>query len=63
MDVHTIKREIDTLSKDEKSTLLTEVMPALCRELFGDKVCRDRMMEVFGIDCVEELEKRLEGAV
>ena len=63
MNAYTIKKEIDHLSKDEITSLLTEVMPALCRELMGEEQCRNHMMEVFGIDCVEELEKRFEAAV
>jgi len=60
MDATTIKKEIDNLSKDEKIKILTEVMPVLCRELLGDESCKDKIIEVFGIDCVEELDKRLE---
>jgi hypothetical protein len=60
MDVATIKKEIDSLSKDEKSRILTEVIPALCREFLGDEACKGRVMEAFGIDCVEELEAKLE---
>lgn len=63
MDMETIKKEIEKLSKDDKSILLTEVMPVLCRELLGDEACRDRMKEVFGIDCVRELSQRFETAV
>ncbi len=63
MDAQTIKGEIDKLSKEDKMTLLIEVMPALCRELLGDEGCRVRAMEVFGIDCLEELEKRFETAI
>jgi hypothetical protein len=63
MDAKTIKGEIETLSREDKTTLLVEVMPALCRELLGDEGCRARMMEVFGIDCLEELQKRFEGAI
>jgi hypothetical protein len=63
MDAQTIKGEIDRLSRDEKTTLLIDVMPALCREVLGDEGCRVRMMEVFGIDCLEELEKRFETAI
>jgi len=63
MDMSTIKKEIEKLSKDNKSILLTEVMPALCRELLGDETCRDRIKEVFGIDCVRELSQRFETAV
>jgi hypothetical protein len=63
MDMETIKRGIEKLPREDKSILLTEVMPALCRELLGDEACRDRMKEVFGIDCVEELDKRFEMAV
>ena len=60
MDVATIKKEIESLSKDEKNRILTEVMPALCRELLGDEACKGKVMEVLGIDCVEELEAKLE---
>jgi len=63
MDAASIKREIEKLSKEEKTTLLIEVMPALCRDLLGDEGCRVRMMELFGIDCLEELEKRFETAI
>ena len=63
MDAQTIKGEIDRLSRDEKTTLLIDVMPALCRQVLGDEGCRVRMMEVFGIDCLEELEKRFETAI
>ena len=63
MDAQMIKREIEKLPKEEKTTLLIEVMPALCRELMGDEACRVRMMEIFGIDCLEELEKRFETAI
>ena len=63
MDVETIKKKIENLPREDKSILLTEIMPALCRELLGEEACRDRMKEVFGIDCVEELDKRFETAV
>lgn len=63
MDMETIKKEIEKLSKDNKSILLTDVMPTLCRELLGDEACRDRMKEVFDIDCVRELSQRFETAV
>jgi hypothetical protein len=63
MDVQTIKGEIEKLSGDEKTTLLIDVMPVLCREVLGEEGCRVRMMDVFGIDCLEELEKRFETAI
>ena len=63
MDVASIKREIEKLSKEEKTSLLVEMMPALCRDLLGDEGCRVRMMGVFGIDCLKELEKRFETAI
>jgi hypothetical protein len=63
MEVETIKGEIENLSKEDKTALLIEVMPALCQELLGDEGCRIYMMEVFGIDCLEELEKRFETAI
>ena len=63
MDAQTIKKEIDRLPRDEKTTLLVDVMPVLCREVLGDEGCRIRVMEAFGIDCLEELEKRFETAI
>jgi len=60
MDVATIKKEILDLSKDEKTKILTEVMPALCREVLGDEACKRTVKAVFGIDCVKELEDKLE---
>lgn len=63
MDMETIRKEIEKLPREDKSILLTEVMPALCRELLGDDACKDRMKEVFGIDSVEELDKWFETGV
>ena len=63
MDVQMIKGEIEKLSRDEKTTLLIDVMPVLCREVLGEEGCRVRMMDVFGIDCLKELEKRFETAI
>ena len=63
MDMETIRKEIEKLPREDQSILLTEVMHALCRELLGDEACRNRMKEVFGIDCLEELEKRFETAI
>jgi hypothetical protein len=42
MDAASIKREIEKLSEEEKTILLVEMMPALCRELLGDEGCRVR---------------------
>jgi hypothetical protein len=63
MNPHEIKKEIEKLSKQDQATVLIEVMPALCRELLGDEGCKARMMELFGINCLEELEKRLETVI
>lgn len=63
MDPQEISREIEKLSNQDKTTVLLEVMPGLCRELLGDEGCKTRMMELFGINCVEELEKRLETVI
>jgi glutamine amidotransferase len=60
MDGAAIRKEILDLSKDEKTRILTEVMPALCRELLGDEACKRTVKEAFGIDCVKELEDKLE---
>jgi hypothetical protein len=59
MDVASIRKEILDLSKDEKTKILAEVMPALCRELLGDEACKRTVKEIFGIDFVKELEDKL----
>lgn len=63
MDVEGIKREIGKLPKSDRSVLITEVMVAFCREIFGDEACRDQLKELFGIDCLEKLDKRLETGI
>ena len=60
MDVKIIEREIEGLPTLERSLLITQVMFDLGRELLGEDACRDRLRELFGIDCLEKLEKRLE---
>jgi hypothetical protein len=60
MDVKAIEKEIEQLPTSERSLLITQVMFDLCQELLGEDACRDQLEELFGIDCVEELEKRLE---
>ncbi len=60
MDVKTIEMEIEGLSTLERSLLITQVMFDLCEELLGEEACRDQLRELFGIDCLEKLEKRLE---
>ena len=60
MDVKTIEREIGGLPTLERSLLVTQVMFDLCEELLGEDACRDQLRELFGIDCMEKLEKRLE---
>ena len=63
MDVKTIEMEIEQLPTSERSLLITQVMFDLCQELLGADVCRDQLRELFGIDCLEKLEKRLETGV
>ena len=60
MDVKTIEREIEGLPTLKRSLLITQVMFDLCEELLGEDACRDRLRELFGINCLEKLEKRLE---
>jgi len=60
VDVKTIEREIGGLPTLERSLLVTQVMFDLCEELLGEDACRDQLRELFGIDCMEKLEKRLE---
>lgn len=63
MDVKAIEREIERLPTSERSLLITQVMFDLCEELLGENACRDQLRELFGIYCLEKLEKRLETGV
>lgn len=60
MDGKTIETEIEGLPTLERSLLITQFMFDLCEELLGEDACRDQLRELFGIDCLEKLEKRLE---
>jgi hypothetical protein len=60
VDGKTIETEIEGLPTLERSLLITQVMLELCEELLGEDACRDQLRELFGIDCLEKLEKRLE---
>jgi hypothetical protein len=60
MNVKAIEMEIEQLPTSERSLLITQIMFDLCQELLSEDACRDQLRELFGIDCVEELEKRLE---
>ena len=63
MDVKRIEKEIAQLPTSERSLLITQVMFDLCQELLGEDACRDQLRELFGIGCLEKLEKRLETGV
>ena len=63
MNVKAIEMEIEQLPTSERSLLITQVMFGLCQELLGEDACRDQLRELFGIDCLEKLEKRLETGV
>ena len=56
----TIEREIEGLPKLERSLLITQVMFDLCQKLLGEDACRAQLRELFGIDCLKRLEKKLE---
>jgi len=58
-----LKQEIENFSKEEKTEFFNEVVPSLCKELLGDEACREKVKEIFGIDCIKELEKRFEAAI
>ena len=63
MNVKAIEMEIEQLPTSERSLLITQVMFDLCQELLGEDACRDQLRELFGIGCLEKLEKRLETGV
>jgi hypothetical protein len=63
VDGKTIEEEIKGLPTLERSLLITQVMFDFCEELSGEDACRDRLRELFGIDCLEKLEKRLETGI
>jgi hypothetical protein len=63
VDVKTIEREIEQLPKFERSLLITQVMFDLCRECLGEDASRDQLEELFGIDCLEKLDKRLKTGI
>jgi hypothetical protein len=63
MNVKAIEMEIEQLPTSERSLLITQVMFDLCQELLGEDACRGQLRELFGIDCLEKLEKRLETGV
>jgi hypothetical protein len=62
LDMEMIEGEIEKLPESNKGILLTEVMSDLCPEIL-DEACRDQLKELFGIDCLEKLEKRLKTGV
>ena len=57
-----IEGEIEKLPESNKCILPTEVMSDVCREIL-DEACRDQLRELFEIDCLEKLEKRLKTGV
>ncbi len=62
IDMKIIEGEIEKLPESNKGILLTEVMSDLFPEIL-DEACRDQLEELFGIDCLEKLEKRLKTGV
>jgi hypothetical protein len=60
VDVKTIERGIEGLPTAKRSLLITRVMFDFCQEVLGEAACRDQLRELFGVDCLEKLEKRLE---
>lgn len=62
MEVEDIGRENEKLPESNKYILPTEVMPDVCREIL-DEAGRDQLRELFEIDCLEKLEKRLKTGV
>jgi hypothetical protein len=60
VDGKTIAREIEGLPTLERSLLITQIMFDFCEELLGEDACREQLRELFDIDCLEQLEKRLE---
>ena len=60
VDVKNIERELEGLPTLERSILITEFMFGPCQELLSEDACRDQLRELFGIDCLEKLGKRLE---
>ncbi len=60
VDGKTIEKKIEGLPTLERSVLITQVMFDFCEELLGEDACRDRLRELFGMDCLEKLKKRLE---
>lgn len=63
MDVKDIEREIEKLPKSDRSALITEVMLDLCQEVLGEAACRDQWRELFGIECLKKLDKRLKTGI
>ena len=55
-----IEREIEGLPTLERSILITQLMFEPCQEILIEDACRDQLRELFGIDCLEKLGKRLE---
>jgi len=60
--VKMIEGEVETLFESNKGILLTKVMADGCREIL-DEACRYQLKELFGIDCLDKLEKRLKTGV
>ena len=59
VDGKTIEREIEGLLTSERSLFITQVIFEFCEELLGEDACREQLRELFDIDCLEQLEKRL----
>lgn len=63
MSLKAIEREIERLPASERSLLITQVIFDLCQDLLGEDGCRDQLRRLFGIECLEKLQKRLETGV
>jgi len=62
IDMKMIEGKIEKLPESNKDILLTEVMSDLFPEIM-DEACRDQLKELFDIDCLDKLEKRLKTGV
>lgn len=57
-----IEGEIEKVPESNKGIRLTKDISDVCREIL-DEACRDKLKELFDIDCLDNLEKRLKTGV
>lgn len=62
IDMKMIEGEIEKVPESNKGILFTKVVPDVYREIL-EEACRDKLKELFGIDCLDKLEKRLKTGV